>query len=56
MLTTLTPTFEIEAGWYLMMTPQLAGAPKKALGPQVASLSAQRDVIVAALDFLITGI
>jgi toxin CcdB len=55
-LTTLTPTFEIEGGRYLMMTPQLAGIPKKVLGPQVASLSVQRDIIIAALDFLITGI
>lgn len=55
-LSTLTPAFEIEGGRYLMMTPQLAGIPKKVLGPEVASLATERNTIVAALDLLITGI
>ena len=55
-LETLTPMFEIEGKRYVMMTPQLAGISKKELGAPVADLTAQRDVIMAALDFLITGI
>lgn len=55
-LKTLTPTFEIDGQQYVMMTPQLAGIAKKQLGTQVAELSAQRNQIIAALDFLITGI
>lgn len=55
-LRTLTPTLEVDGKQYVMMTPQLAGIPKKLLGPAVASLSSRRDDIVAALDLLITGI
>ncbi|MDQ3566246.1 MAG: CcdB family protein [Pseudomonadota bacterium] len=55
-LTTLTPTFELDDGTYVMLTPQLAGISKKELGQEVANLSAYRAAIIAALDFLITGI
>ncbi len=55
-LRTLTPVFEIEDLQYVMMTPQLAGIPRKSLGATVADLSAHRDAIIAALDLLITGI
>ena len=55
-LTTLTPTFELEGGTYVMLTPQLAGISKKELGQEITSLSAYRATIIAALDFLITGI
>ena len=53
---TLTPTFEIDGKQYVMVTPQLAGVPKKLLGASVTSLSAKRDEIISALDLLITGI
>jgi toxin CcdB len=55
-LSTLTPTFEINDQQYVMVTPQLAGIAKKQLGAQVADLCAQRDEIIAALDLLIIGI
>lgn len=55
-LTTLTPTFEIEGRAYVLMTPQLAGISRKELGPEVTDFSVHRDAIIAALDFLITGI
>lgn len=55
-LTTLTPTFEIEAKAYVLMTPQLAGISKKELGSEVTDFSVHRDAIIAALDFLVTGI
>lgn len=55
-LRTLTPVFEIEDLQHVMMTPQLAGIPRKSLGAKVADLSPQRDQIIAALDLLITGI
>jgi toxin CcdB len=55
-LTTLTPTFEIEGKEYVLMTPQLAGISKKALGAEAADFSLHRDAIIAAIDFLITGI
>lgn len=56
MLTTLTPTFEIEGKEYVLMTPQLAGISRKELGAEVAEFSTHRDAIITALDFLITGI
>ena len=52
----LTPALEIEAKAFAMLTPQLAGVNRKQLGPQVAHLGKQRQAIIAALDFLITGI
>lgn len=55
-LTTLTPTVAVEDKAYVLMTPQLAGISIKELGAEVADLAAHRDCIVAALDFLITGI
>lgn len=55
-LKTLTPTFEIDGRQYVMLTPQLAGVPKKILGATVADLASKRDEIIAALDLLITGI
>lgn len=53
---TLMPIFEIDGKQYVMMTPQLAGIPKKLLGTAVADLSDKRGEIVSALDLLITGI
>jgi len=55
-LTTLTPTFKVEGKEYVLMTPQLAGISKKELGQEIADLTVHRDVIIAAMDFLITGI
>lgn len=52
---TLTPVFAIGGKSYVMVTPQLAGIASKQLGVQVGDLSAQRDTILAALDFLIAG-
>jgi toxin CcdB len=39
-----------------MLTPQLAGISRQVLGEPVADWSMHRDRIVAALDFVITGI
>lgn len=55
-LTVLTPAIEIDGKDYVAMTPQLAGISKKELGAEVAELTAYRDRIIAALDFLVTGI
>jgi toxin CcdB len=55
-LKALTPIFEIDGKRYVMVTPQLAGVSKKLLGAAVADLSARRNEIIGALDFLITGI
>ena len=52
----LTPAIEIGGDLYLVLTPRLAGVPIEELGPTVADASAHRDEIIAALDFLITGV
>ncbi|MFN2374903.1 MAG: CcdB family protein [Candidatus Binatia bacterium] len=54
-ITSLTPELRVQGRRYLMITPQLAGVSRKALGEQVADLSAHRDAIVGALDFLVNG-
>lgn len=53
---TLMPIFGIMGQRYLMLTPQLAGISKRQLVEPVAELSACRDEIIAALDWLLTGI
>lgn len=52
----LTPVLELDEHNYVVLTPQLAGIPKRLLGPQVADLSERRDEILAAIDLLLTGI
>jgi len=51
----LNPRFEIKGVAVFLSTAELAGVPKSALGRKVGSLKEQRGVIVAAIDFLITG-
>jgi toxin CcdB len=52
----LTPAIRVVGKNYLMITPQLAGVAARELGPVVADASADRSVIIAALDFLISGV
>lgn len=51
----LMPTVQFEGEAYILMTPQLAGIAVSDLGSAAGTLAAQRDTIVAALDFLISG-
>lgn len=55
-MTTLTPAFEINQQAYVLLTPQMAGIPRKELGAEVADLSGRHSDIIAAIDFLVTGI
>lgn len=52
----LTPAIRIDGLEYIMMVPQLAGIAARDLGVPVASVAQHRGEIVAALDFLFTGI
>jgi toxin CcdB len=52
----LCPTIHIEQGDLVILTQQMASVPTKILVEPVADLSAFRDEIIAAIDFLITGI
>ncbi len=40
---------------YVLMTPQLAGLARADLGVAIGSLAKERQVIIAAMDFLLTG-
>lgn len=51
----LMPILDVDGKQFVMLTPQLAGVPKRILGPQVADLAAKRTEIIAALDFLVLG-
>ncbi|MFA7382808.1 MAG: CcdB family protein [Desulfurivibrionaceae bacterium] len=51
----LNPQFEIQQTQVLMSTAELAGVNVHVLGEKVCSLKEQRNEIIAALDFLITG-
>jgi len=51
----LTPQLAFDGDRYVLMTPQLAGIARADLGAQIGSLAEQRQTILAALDFLLTG-
>lgn len=51
----LNPQFTIERTTVIMSTAELAGVSRQALGDKVGSLKAERNTIIAALDFLLTG-
>jgi toxin CcdB len=52
----LMPVVTVERQEFIMMVPLLAGIGKAELGTPVASAAQHRGEVVAALDFLITGI
>ncbi|HXM82444.1 MAG TPA: CcdB family protein [Burkholderiales bacterium] len=52
----LNPQFELEGRKLIMLTPELAGVPRKALGERIGNLATERDSIIAALDLAFTGI
>jgi toxin CcdB len=53
---TLMPTVRVDGQEFIMMVPQLAGIAASDLGAAVASMIEHRGEVVAAVDFLITGI
>lgn len=54
-VTQLTPALPFDSEPYVLMTPLLAGIAMKELGQAVGSLAQRRDVILAAMDFLVSG-
>jgi len=52
----LNPEFMVEGRKLLMLTPELAGVARKALGERVANLATERAAVIAALDLVLTGI
>ena len=51
----LNPSVSIKGTALILLTQDLAAIPRILLKSPVANLSPQRDEIVAALDFLVTG-
>jgi toxin CcdB len=51
----LTPEVSFEGDPYLLIAPQLAGVNRAELGSLAGSLAEERQTILAALDFLLTG-
>ena len=54
-LTHVMPVLPFDGEDYVLMTPQLAGIARSDLGALAGSLADQRQVILAAMDFLLTG-
>jgi toxin CcdB len=52
----LNPVVEIEGQRYLVAIQEMAALRAKSLGEKVASLEAERDAIVGAIDFLIASV
>ena len=52
----LNPAFSIGETGVIMSTSEIAGVSIKSLGKKICSIKEYRNEIVAALDFLITGI
>lgn len=53
---TLSPRFTIEGKTYILEAVHLAAIERRTLGPKVGSLAEHRYDILAALDFIFTGI
>lgn len=51
----LNPEFMVKQTSVVMSTAELAGVSTRILGDKVCSLKENRDEIIAALDFLLTG-
>lgn len=52
----LNPLIDVDGVTMMLMTSELAGVSVRNLGAKAASLDDRRDEIIAALDFLLTGI
>lgn len=52
----LCPTIHIDEGEFVILTHQMASVPCKLLSDPIDDISTFRDEIIAAIDFLITGI
>lgn len=52
----LTPVLQVQGQDYCMITPQLAGIHKRELGAEIEVLSACQHEIIAAIDFLLSGV
>ncbi|MVF12287.1 plasmid maintenance protein CcdB [Ketobacter sp. MCCC 1A13808] len=52
----LCPKIDIEGKVFVAMTQQIAGVDRSTLGKEAYDLSTYRSEIIAALDFIVSGI
>lgn len=52
----LNPVLEVNGGAYTAITQDMAGIDRKQLGQAVSDLTAYRADIIAAIDFMLSGI
>lgn len=52
----LMPVLEVDDKKVVMVTPEMAGIPKKTLGAAITNLAGQRAEIVSAIDLLVFGL
>ena len=55
-LTRLNPSIVIDGKAFTVMTQEIAGVDRNKLGAQAHDLSSYRSEIIAALDFVLSGI
>lgn len=55
-MTKLTPILKVQGQDYCMLTPQMAGIHKRDLGNEVENLATYQHDIIAAIDFLLSGV
>jgi toxin CcdB len=51
----VTPTVMFDAEAYVLIAPQLAGIAKSELGSRAGTLASEREKIMGAIDFVLTG-
>lgn len=54
-ISALNPVFEVKGRRHVMVTQALSAVPTRELKRAVASLGAQHDAVVSALDLLLVG-
>jgi len=52
----LCPTLEISGEKFVALSQQLAGIDRSQLGKEITNVSGHRSQLIAAIDFLISGI
>jgi toxin CcdB len=52
----LTPAVHLEDSEYLVLVPSLASLPERDLGSPVGSVALQRQLLLAAVDYLFFGV
>lgn len=55
-ITKLCPILDVDGNSFVALTQQIAGIDRKSLGKKAADLSQYRPQIIAAMDFIISGI